>query len=96
MSKNQLNPTAASITSASNKVFSELESLYDALDRLESILINKFDSLHVQPQDIPAAEPVSKDLFIPCSQTFSGLFSKAQNCTSYANRLIEYVHNCES
>ena len=95
MAIDNLCTNAVPMMSASDKVFSEMEILYETLDRLEAKLISKFDSMYVQPSNVP--EGIQPDTVCsPVSQTFSSLFSKTQSCIYRINRMIDYVNNCES
>ena len=95
MHGNQMVTNAVPALSASDKVFSEMETLYETLDRLEAKLISKFDNMYVQPADgLDKATP--ENTISPYSQTFSNLFLRIRTCTSRANRMIDYVNNCES
>ena len=92
---NQMATGAVQVLSASDKVFSEIETLYETLDRLETKLVSKFGNMYVQPADgLDKATP--EDAIPPYSQTFSNLFIRIRNCTSHINRMIDYVNNCES
>ena len=51
MHGNQMVTNAVPALSASDKVFSEMETLYETLDRLETKLVSKFDNMYVQPAD---------------------------------------------
>ena len=89
------NGIAIPVLSSSDKVFSELETLYETLDRLEAKLISKFDNMYViLPECLAENAPI--DIPAPCSQTFSNLFYRTRTCTSRAERMIDYVNNCES
>ena len=95
MAIDNLCTNAVPMMSASDKVFSELETLYETLDRLEAKLISKFDNLYVKPINTPE-ESKSADAAIPYSQTFNSIFCKTQTCVSHVERMIDYVNNCES
>ena len=51
MHGNQMATNAVPALSASDKVFSEMETLYETLNRLEEKLVSKFDNMYVQPAD---------------------------------------------
>ena len=95
MHGNQMATNAVPVLSASDKVFSEMEILYETLDRLEEKLISKFDNLYVKPINTPE-ESKSADVAMPHSQTFNSIFCKTQTCVSRVEHMIDYVNNCES
>lgn len=95
MHGNQMATKAVPALSASDKVFSEMEVLYETLERLESRLISKFDNTYVHPPDVPEINK-AVEVLAPGSQTFNGLFTRAQACIYRINRMIDYVNNCES
>ena len=95
MHGNQMATNAVPVLSASDKVFSELETLYETLDRLEEKLISKFGNLYVKPINTPE-ESKSADAAVPYSQTFNSIFCKTQTCVSRVEHMIDYVNNCES
>ena len=95
MHGNQMATNAVPVLSASDKVFSEMETLYETLDRLEEKLISKFGNLYVKPINTPE-ESKSADVAMPHSQTFNSIFCKTQTCVSRVEHMIDYVNNCES
>ena len=95
MYENQMATNAVPVLSASDKVISEMEILYDTIGRLEAKLISKFDNMSIKQLDC-LTENAPIDIHAPCSQTFSNLFYRTRTCISRVESMIDYVNNCES